>query len=141
MHGSAEVQAFERLGNRPAARTETLCRLTLLGMLPALAERDLDGFGEALYEFNRLVGEAFRAVQGGIYAHPGSEELVAFVRREGVQGVGQSSWGPTLYAVVGDEEQAQWLARGLRQRFGFSEEEILWTPVANHGADVSQNAD
>ena len=46
------------------------CRLVLLGMLPALVERDFDSFGEALYDFNRRVGEMFRPWQGDLYAHP-----------------------------------------------------------------------
>jgi beta-ribofuranosylaminobenzene 5'-phosphate synthase len=68
LHGRGEEEAFARLTADAAApaRTEALCRLVLLGVLPALIERDLDDFGEALYEFNVRVGEAFALVQGGI---------------------------------------------------------------------------
>src|SRR5436305_319740 len=58
-HGPRETEAFQRLGEgaHDLRRTEALCRLVLLGMLPALAEHDLDTFGEALHDFNRHVGE------------------------------------------------------------------------------------
>ena len=106
-------------------------------MLPALAEHDLSAFGEALYEFNRLVGESFRPVQGGTYSHPGSEELVSFIRKQGVAGTGQSSWGPALFAVVGDSAQAEDLARRLEQRFAFGPGEVLVTQAANRGVAVT----
>jgi beta-RFAP synthase len=140
LHGPDESEAFRRLaGRRPEpARTDALCRLALLGMLPALGEHDLPAFGEALYEFNRLVGEAFRPVQGGTYAHPGGEEVVRFLRGRGVRGVGQSSWGPALFAVTADAPQAEDLARQLRQRFGFSPDEVLVAAAANEGAQVSR---
>src|SRR6185437_1004041 len=95
---SHEVEAFSRLTAAPSdpARTDVLCRLVLLGLLPALVERDADAFGEAVYEFNARVGEAFAPVQGGVYASARIAELVAFVRGQGVRGVGQSSWGPKI---------------------------------------------
>src|SRR5262249_44297561 len=80
-HGIRETRSFQQLGRRHAALdTGLLCRLVLLGMLPALAEHDLPAFGEALYEFNRRVGEAFAPVQGGVYAHPAAADVVADLR-------------------------------------------------------------
>jgi len=106
--GGRERQAFARLaeaGPSPA-ETEALCRIVLTGMLPALAAADLNGFGEALYEFNARVGDAFARVQGGRYAGPAVAALVDRLRGLGVKGVGQSSWGPTVFAVVGSRAEA-----------------------------------
>jgi beta-RFAP synthase len=101
-HGAREVEAFANItasaGDRP--RTEALCRLALLGVLPALVERDLPAFGEALHEFNRKAGEWFAAWQGGVYSHPRVAELIALLRREGIRGVGQTSWGPAIFAIA-----------------------------------------
>jgi beta-RFAP synthase len=136
LHGLAETQAFQHLAQQPLAPilTERLCRLVLLGLLPALAEADLPAFGEALYAFNQLVGEAFRPIQGGTYAHPQSAAVVAFVRQHGVAGVGQSSWGPALLAVAADEDQGEDLAGRLRRRFRLAQGEVQVTPAVNHGA-------
>jgi len=136
LHGAREVEAFAQLAARPAApdRTDILCRLVLLGLLPALVERDLDAFGEALYEFNVRVGEAFAPVQGGVYASARVAELTAFLRGEGVHGVGQSSWGPTVFAVVADDDHASRLAARLRKHFALEETAVLVTPACNHGA-------
>jgi beta-RFAP synthase len=137
LHGAAESRAFDRLGGPHAlATTEALCRLVLLGMLPALAEHDLAAFGEALYDFNRRVGEAFRPVQGGTYANPRSAEIVAFVRSQGIWGVGQSSWGPAVFTVVEDPPRADDLGRRLRQQFGLSPAQVLSTSASRRGAAV-----
>jgi beta-RFAP synthase len=138
LHGPGECLAFERLAGLPPApgRTDALCRLVLLGLLPAVAEGDLRAFGEALYEFNHLVGEAFRPVQGGTYAHPGGEEVVAFLRGRGVRGAGQSSWGPALFGVTQGAAEAEEVAGRLRQRFGLGPGEVHVTTAANGGAEV-----
>src|SRR5262249_2101823 len=112
--------------------------LVLLGMLPAVVERDLPTFGEALYDFNRRVGETFRPWQGGIYAHPQAEAIVEFIRGQGVAGAGQSSWGPTLFAVAGPERAAA-LAQALCRRFDLGSDEILVTQADNHGARVTHD--
>jgi beta-RFAP synthase len=138
-HGLAEAQAFEHVAGRGAAlaRTEALCRLVLLGMLPALAEGDIEAFGEAVYDFNARVGEAFAPVQEGTYAGPQVAELVAFVRHQGVRGVGQSSWGPTVFALTESQERADDLVTRIRQHFRLGQAEVFATPVCNGGAEVS----
>jgi beta-RFAP synthase len=115
-HGRREIDAFAALAKQVPddSTTETLCRLVLLGLLPALAEADLPTFGEALYDFNRRVGTLFQPEQRGPYVSPRVEELVKALRDRGVKGVGQSSWGPTIFAVVAASETAvirDWLMR------------------------------
>jgi beta-RFAP synthase len=136
-HGADESEAFRRLGSRgaPIELTERLCRLVLLGLLPALAERDLPAFGECLYDFNARAGQLFAAEQGGTYSTARAAELVAFVRRQGVRGTGQSSWGPTVFAVTEDQDRAEHLAARLRERFGETSE-VLISAAYNGGAEV-----
>lgn len=110
-HGPAERQAFARLAGPTLRETEALCRLVLTGLLPALAAADLTAFGEAVYELNARAGDAFAAAQGGRYAGPAVAALVARLRGLGVRGVGQSSWGPTVFGVVRTAE-----IPGVRQR-------------------------
>jgi beta-RFAP synthase len=138
LHGSGEREAFDELLAQPSplATTDALCRLVMLGLLPALVEQDMPAFGEALYDFNRRVGEMFAPVQGGPYAHPQLAEMVTYLRQQGVRGVGQSSWGPTLFAVVW-EDQAESLASKVRERFGLSAAEVFVTRAANGGASSS----
>jgi beta-RFAP synthase len=142
LHGPAEREAFRLLPGRPAdpARADTLCRLVLLGLLPALAQGDLEAFGEAVHDFNARAGEAFAPVQGGTYSGPAVAAVVEFVRRQGVRGVGQSSWGPTVFAAVPDEGRARDLAERLGRRFGLGTDRVRVTPPCNTGAVLDETA-
>ncbi len=136
VHGLDEHRAFARLeaSSDLDRRSDRLCRLVLLGLLPALVEKDLPAFGAALHEFNSQVGEMFRPLQGGTFAHPRTAALIEFIREQGIAGVGQSSWGPTVYAVA-EVEKAAFLVDSLRQGFG-AEIGVLITQPANQGAKL-----
>jgi beta-ribofuranosylaminobenzene 5'-phosphate synthase len=130
-HGDRERDVFAGLGGQA---DDTLCRLMLLGMLPALAEHDLDAFGAALGEYNARAGEPFRAAQGGTYAGQHVAQLVAWLRTEGISGAGQSSWGPTVFAVVGDADRAAAVERQARRTWpGVS---TVVTAARNNGATI-----
>lgn len=140
LHGADEIQAFRTLSasRRPEERADRLCRLVLLGLLPSLVDRAVDGFGEALYAFNRLVGECFAPVQGGVYAGPLVTAVVDFLREEGIRGVAQSSWGPTVAAISDDPHRLKFLGRAAARHFGFAPEQTVVTQACNHGAILSQ---
>jgi beta-RFAP synthase len=137
-HGGQEQAFFAGL-EKPSElhQTEALCRLVVLGILPAVLEEDLQAFGEALFDFNRRSGEMFRAAQGGTYARAKTQAMVDWLRGQQIRGVGQSSWGPTVFAIV-DENQMQWVKAGLAKRFGLDEQEIAGTIAANQGAMVTR---
>jgi beta-RFAP synthase len=139
LHGTPEWEAFSRLAHHPPVhkQTEALCRLVLLGLLPALVEGHIATFGEALHDFNARSGEMFAPVQGGVYASPAVAEVIAFVRRLGVGGVGQSSWGPTVFAVLEDQDRAADLALRLRQHFRLNSTETVISKACNRGSVIS----
>jgi beta-RFAP synthase len=137
LHGAGERRAFAELPPVPERVTERLCRLVLLDLLPGLVERDLDGFGQALGELQRRVGECFSPVQGGLFASVPAAEIVDELGRLGLKGAGQSSWGPTLYAFTeADPGERTVIARRIRDRFGLANASVSWTCAANHGAVV-----
>ena len=141
LHGAAERRAFATLPSVPEQVTDRLCRLVLLGLLPCLAERDLDSFGQALTELQRRVGECFSTVQGGLYASSLAAEIVTELARLSLKGAGQSSWGPTLYAFSdADERTRRELTQRLRERFELPAASVVWTRAANHGARIERDA-
>jgi len=134
-HGLDESNAFADLPPFPERVTERLCRLVLLDILSAVAERDLKTFGAALSELQRHVGEAFSTAQGGVFASPEAESLIAELGRLGLVGAGQSSWGPSLYAF-GDvsASQRREIADRIQAQSSLRPGEILWTKARNQGA-------
>jgi beta-RFAP synthase len=130
--GRGEVEAFAQLaGCADLARTNALCRLVLLGLVPSLIEADWQGFGEALHDFNARAGEAFAPVQGGVYSHAFVADVVAYVRRQGIPGTGQSSWGPTVFAIVPDQERARDLSNRILTQFALEQTEAVITRAWN----------
>jgi predicted sugar kinase len=57
------------------------------------------------------------------------------VRALGVRGVGQSSWGPTVFAICPDPDTAEKVAASLKQRF-LNLEAVTCTAARNTGAEV-----
>ncbi|MFM9964085.1 MAG: beta-ribofuranosylaminobenzene 5'-phosphate synthase family protein [Planctomycetaceae bacterium] len=106
LSGDAERAAFARLTPMPAALTESLCRIVLMELLPAIATGDFSSTASALQEFGQLNGSHFAPVQGGIFADPQMAELANWLIAQGCVGVGQSSWGPTLWVLCRDEAEA-----------------------------------
>jgi beta-RFAP synthase len=115
LSGEREQAAFRGLPPSSAGLAEKLCRYLLMQMLPAVVEGDAARFGQALTEIQRLVGDSFAAVQGGRYANPVSGRLIDLWLEAGALGAGQSSWGPTVYALAVGEEQATALERSARE--------------------------
>jgi len=108
-HGSAETRAFARQRDCTAAmRIERELRFLSGEVASALKACEFDTFGEQLFQFNRLAGEAFAEDQGGTYSSKAVTEIVQWFRDRGLRGVGQSSWGPTVFAMVKDEESTAW---------------------------------
>ena len=138
LHGFDETQAFANLPPISQATGDSLCRLVLLEILPAVLEHDLNAFGSALCELQERVGAGFAPAQGGIYATPHAAEIVNELKKLGFAGAGQSSWGPTLYAFSElPREEIELAALKLRQRFALADSSVFCTKAANHGAVLS----
>jgi beta-ribofuranosylaminobenzene 5'-phosphate synthase len=137
IHGEKETAAFASLSKKAMPTvTEILCRLVLLGLLPALREQDFLAFSEYLFDFNVRVGETFGSVQGGRYGHPRTAAIISFLRKKGIRGVGQSSWGPTVFALAPDEAEAMKWAGRLKEEFSLDCDEVLITRACNVGAVI-----
>jgi len=108
--GEAEKVAFQKLPKAPSSLVEKISRVLLIKMLPALVEKDIENFGRALTSIQFMVGDCFASVQGGRFANPVCEKVVSFLLSKGAAGIGQSSWGPTVYGLVKGRETARSLA-------------------------------
>ncbi|MCL2134396.1 MAG: kinase [Candidatus Bathyarchaeota archaeon] len=100
LSNSEETSAFNKLPPMQATEVAKICRLTMLKLLPAIAEKDIESFGEALTAIQIITGNYFAHVQSGTYSNIEIAEILKFIKRLGVCGFGQSSWGPTVYCIV-----------------------------------------
>jgi beta-RFAP synthase len=104
LSNSEEASAFGKLPPMKTDAVAKICRLTMLKLLPALAEKDIENFGEALTNIQILTGEYFANVQGGTYSNAKIAETLEFIKGIGVYGFGQSSWGPAVYGIIKQQE-------------------------------------
>ena len=139
LSGQDEEKAFRTLPPVPASTTDGLCREVLLHLIPAARQGCFDEFSESLFRYGRLAGDCFAKSQGGTYATPRVEQLVGSIRQMGVQGVSQSSWGPTVFAVLPDEQAATALVQQLHEQPTADRLEIVVTKANRTGARISDS--
>ena len=136
-YGEAEIQKFAALLAFPEADAAELCRLVLMCALPGVVQADLDAFGEAVGRIQARVGDHFAGVQGGRFASPGVSRVLAWLGSHGLKAVGQSSWGPTGFAVCPGETTANRLMAEAESRFGCEFGlDFTVTRARNLGAEV-----
>lgn len=118
LSGPEEVQAMEGLPPFADTLAGHMARLAVMVALPALAEGDVDYFAAAVGEMQRLLGDHYASAQGGRYTSSSVAEVMEWLEARGLRGLGQSSWGPTGFAIVGSPEEADQLLSEARVRFG-----------------------
>ena len=104
LSGADEVAAFEKLQGMPTERTERLCQVALMDLLPAIADADISAASTALTEYGRISGEYFSAVQGGVFADGRMADIGHLVSQRG-RGFIQTSWGPTCAALCENDDE------------------------------------
>jgi beta-ribofuranosylaminobenzene 5'-phosphate synthase len=139
VHGTEEVEAFRNLPIFPATTAERLCRHVLMQALPALAEHDLTEFGKAIRELQERTGDHFAPVQGGRYASRRVAGVLQWLDEYGAPCSGQSSWGPTGFAICENETAAQDLMMAIQTHFGQDEAlEFMLCRGLNRGGVISE---
>ncbi len=112
LSGDEEAASFPP----PADKLRVLCndlkRVASEELVPAAATGDFAVFAASLYRYGHQAGLCFAHRQGGAYNGPLLASLVECIREAGGVGVGQTSWGPTLFVVCREQSAAE----SLQQR-------------------------
>jgi beta-RFAP synthase len=117
LSGGAEKQAIAALPPLPQAAAAEICHQVLMRVLPAAAGAEFAPFAAGINRMQQLLGEHFAPAQGGVFTSPAVARLMqwfADASRAGGAAIGQSSWGPTGFAIVPTEAQAQVLVDAAR---------------------------
>ena len=136
LHGDAERQAFARLPAVPSETTAALCTEALLNLLPAAADADFAAFSASLYRFGQTAGSCFASQQEGTFFDRHAAALAKRLRDLGIEGVGQSSWGPSIFAIVPNETAGQDLVANLHDEADANDYDCMLTACENQGARV-----
>jgi len=125
--GEKEVNIFQKYCPIPLEEVQRLSHLLLMKMMPAVLEKDLEGFGEAV---NSIQNIGFKKIENRLQK-PVIGEIMQFLRDAGAPGVGMSSFGPTIYAVTDSPQSIVSAANDALADVGGN---IIETRAQNNGA-------
>jgi beta-ribofuranosylaminobenzene 5'-phosphate synthase len=134
--GSQEADALAQLPPVPPRVTQELIDRVRHEMVPAALCGDFATFSESVYAYGRQAGTCFAPLQGGPYNGSVLTALVERLRHLGIRGVGQSSWGPTVYALTASRDEAERLASQLTHLSDLPPLEVQVTHPASRGASL-----
>lgn len=137
LSGRAETQAFANLAPFPSSDAAELCRRVLMQAMPGAAEGDIRNFGAAITALQDRVGDYFAGAQGARYASAEVGRALGVLRDAGAAAVGQTSWGPTGFALAASPAEAESLVTALRAAMPGTPLRIHICTTRNRGADVS----
>jgi beta-RFAP synthase len=134
--GASETAAFETLPDFPVSETEALYRRIADGALAAAAAGDFTTFCAEVGYLQARMGEYFAPLQGGPFTSPRVSDALAWLRREGIIGLGQTSWGPTGFAFVSSEQDGLALLDRLRAQVRRAGLSFTLAQGRNEGAKI-----
>lgn len=137
LSGEQEQRAFASQPPMSQSLTAELCRIALMDWMPGIIEADFDRVSNAMYDFGLNVGKFFEPAQGGVFAHPLMQDLVTELRRRGVAGVAQTSWGPTICVLCESESSAGQIVSDLEAKGRWSDCLFRIVQPMNTGAVIS----
>jgi beta-RFAP synthase len=134
LHGDSEDRAFKELREtRPPLKLIHKAYFILASkLIPSILDEDSRGFGDALTQIQFLAGSIYKPIQGSAF-NPLSQWIVPIIKRSGALGLGQSSWGPTVYGFTDDEDRAKSLAKKIRNQVK-NHADVFITKSDNTGA-------
>ena len=135
LSGEHELEAFRQLRSSQT-QTSKLSRLILMQILPALIEADFDRFAEGIHDYGIQAGEMFAKLQGSSIADPEMRELYNELRSAGRSGIGQSSWGPGLWILCRNDEDATFVQNQIRGDGRWEPTDLQIARPRNHGAVI-----
>jgi len=139
--GHDEANAMATLAPMPAAHAAEICHEVLMRVLPGAASAEFDTFALGVSRVQQLLGEHYAPAQNErAYTSAAVGRLMHWVGTSATQpaAIGQSSWGPTGFAIVASQSRAEALVNAARAA-GLIEPGLVPRIVAarNHGAEIT----
>ena len=113
LHGAGERTAFEQLPKFSRSCAGALSRTVIMKLMPSVIEQDFSSFAQAVHKLQSTMKDYFSSVQEQKISHLNSAKLLEYLDKQGIKGIGQTSWGPTTFAIVESQAQAEALKAQL----------------------------
>ncbi|MBC7114987.1 MAG: beta-ribofuranosylaminobenzene 5'-phosphate synthase [Archaeoglobi archaeon] len=129
LHREMEIKAFESWCPVPLEEVRALSHIILMKLLPSVVERNIEVFGEAINEIQRL---GFKRREVEIQRRE-TVEIMELLRELGCSGSGISSFGPLVYGIT---EKGEEVADSVREHLSEKEAKVILTKARNRGVIV-----
>jgi beta-RFAP synthase len=140
LSGEQEKAAIAALKPMPRSAVADICHQVLMRILPGAATGEFAPFAAGLTSMQRTLGQHFApAQQGRAYTSAAVGRLIEWIGAHGPAAIGQSSWGPTGFAVLPSGEAAESLLAAAREA-GVADPglELRVVRASDHGATLAQ---
>jgi beta-ribofuranosylaminobenzene 5'-phosphate synthase len=140
LSGAAEKGALATLAPLPRETAAEICHEVLMRLLPGAAGAEFVPFASGVNRVQRLLGRHFApAQQGRCFTSAPVGRLLEWIAAHGPAAIGQSSWGPTGFAVLPSTEEAETLVVAARAA-GIVDPALalLLVGARNHGATLTR---
>lgn len=134
--GSAEIEAFKQLPPLGKATADKLTSILHDDMSKAVEHSNLNQFQNSVHTFGQIVGEQFSSVQHGVYATAFAQEIADAMIERGIGGVGQTSWGPTLFGFF-DSSEEELILKKVQSIPGIDRCAVRTSKPKNNGLDFT----
>jgi beta-ribofuranosylaminobenzene 5'-phosphate synthase len=140
LSGAEEKAALATLPPLPRETAAEICHEVLMRLLPGAAGGEFAPFAAGLTRMQRLLGQHFApAQQGRAYMSAAVGRLLDWVAAHAPAAVGQSSWGPTGFAVLPSAHEAELIVAAASAAGVVDASLVLKTVGArNHGAALTR---
>ena len=139
VHGPLEDQLIGRAATQANPQRERMLQLSD-DALHAANSDDFHGFTNLLSEYMELASRLFAHVQSGRYRDQHTARRVEQMQAAGLAGVGQSSWGPTVFGFAPNVERAQAAADLLMKSLDSTAYRIVIARPKSSGAQWSMTS-
>lgn len=124
-----ETSLFEKHLPIPDDEVNMLCKLILMGIMPAIVAHDFSSFCFSIEQSMKI---GFRSREILTYGSTIKEQMQE-LKQAGFQGVGMSSFGPTIFGFSANKTTEKVAVDKLKKR---TSSEIYLTTLRNKGADI-----
>ena len=116
LSGADERDAIATLAPLPQALAADICHQVLMRVLPGAASTEFAPFATGINHIQQLLGAHFAPAQGGsAYTSAAVGRLLDWIgAADHRAAIGQSSWGPTGFAILPSQAQAEAVVEAAR---------------------------
>ncbi|WP_370574035.1 beta-ribofuranosylaminobenzene 5'-phosphate synthase [Methanomethylovorans sp.] len=130
-----EVDIFRKACPVPLEQVQELSHIILMKMMPAVIEKDIEAFGHAV---NHIQCLGFKRYEVELQ-HQAVRDVMVLMQESGAYGAGMSSFGPAVYAVVDNKEDASNIREDVQDLLDSTiGGKVMITRANNKGADIKE---